>query len=252
MIKLKNVYKTYDSGLGYCVNNVSLEVKNGETLVLLGASGSGKTTTLKMVNQLVKPSGGEIYINGRDVCDINPVQLRRSIGYVFQGIGLFPHMTVLENITILLRILKQPLTVREAKARELLMFVKLDPARYLSRYPQELSGGEQQRVGVARALANDAQILLMDEPFGALDVITRNALQQDFIALKKTLKKTIIFVTHDVLEALQLGDRVGVMDKGQLVQIGSKEELIHRPANAFVDQLFRLPREQLSLFSGLS
>jgi osmoprotectant transport system ATP-binding protein len=249
MIRLDKLSKTYDGGLTYSVKEVSLEVKQGETLVLLGSSGCGKTTTLKMINRLITPSSGKIFIDGQDVSSIDPVILRRAMSYVFQSVGLFPHLNVLDNITILLRILKIPFKERQARAHELLRFVNLDPMIYSERYPDELSGGQQQRVGVARALANDPNILLMDEPFGAVDSITRDALQKDFFSLKKQLRKTVIFVTHDVIEALRLSDYIAVMDNGRIIQIGTKETLIKHPNNDFIERLFQIPAEQYALYA---
>lgn len=248
MITIRHLDKSFDGGLTHAVRDVSLEVQTGETLVLLGSSGSGKTTTLKMINRLIEPTGGTIEIDGRSVLEHDLLSLRRSIGYVFQGIGLFPHMTVEQNVSILLRLLGWPKGQRRQRAHELLEIVELDPAEYAARYPHHLSGGQQQRVGVARALAGDPAHLLMDEPFGALDALTRDALQQEVLRLKQRLGKTIVFVTHDIFEALIVGDRIAVMHAGQLEQVGTKAEILSAPATPFVKELFAKPARQLSLF----
>ncbi len=225
-----------------------MEIAEGETLILLGSSGCGKTTTLKMINRLLEPTGGEIEVDGRSVLNMDPVELRRSIGYVFQGIGLFPHMTVRENVEVVPRLVGWPIAKRRQRALELLELVGLDPAEYANRLPEELSGGQQQRVGVARALATDPAYLLMDEPFGALDALTRDTLQQGLLSLKEKLTKTIVFVTHDIFEALTLGDRIAVLHEGQLQQLGSKDELLGKPATPFVRELFEKPAKQLAAF----
>jgi osmoprotectant transport system ATP-binding protein len=230
---------------------VSLTVAEGETLVLLGSSGCGKTTTLKMINRLIEPTEGAIEIDGADVLDRDPIELRRSVGYAFQGIGLFPHMTVRQNVEIIPKLLGWPSERRRSRAGELIEQVGLDAETYMDRYPDELSGGQQQRVGVARALAADPSHLLMDEPFGALDAVTRDALQQELLALRERLQKTIIFVTHDVFEALTLADRIAVLHEGRLEQVGEKQELLRRPGSDFVRELFAKPRRQMDEFRGL-
>jgi osmoprotectant transport system ATP-binding protein len=238
MISFCSVSKSFSNGGEWAVQDVSLEIQTGETLVLLGSSGSGKTTLLRLVNRLIKPTSGKILLDGTDVATQNPVQLRRRIGYVFQGIGLFPHYSVAANIEIVPRLLDWPKEKRQKRACELMELVGLPPAEYADRYPDELSGGQQQRVGVARALATDPEYLLMDEPFGALDAITRDSLQQELISLKQRLRKTIVFVTHDIGEALRLGDRIAVMHRGRLEQIGSQDELLNHPKTEFVRSLF--------------
>jgi len=251
MIRLTQVSKSYDMGLTFAVRGLSFEVPDGETLVLLGTSGCGKTTTLKMINRLIEPTSGRIEIDGKNVLEQDPIQLRRSVGYVFQGIGLFPHMTVRQNVEIVPRLLDWAIGRRRRRAMELLEVVGLDPATYADRYPDELSGGQQQRVGVARALATNPRYLLMDEPFGALDAVTRDALQQQLLALKKDLGKTIVFVTHDIFEALALADRIAVLHEGNLEQIGKKERLLAQPASRFVRELFAKPARQLTALKDL-
>ncbi len=248
MIRLSNVSKSFDEGQTYAVHNLSFEVREGETLVLLGTSGCGKTTTLKMINRLIDLSSGTIEVDNQNIMEQEPVQLRRSIGYVFQGIGLFPHMTIEENVSVVLRLLGIPNKERLDKAHELLNLVNLDGDEYGQRFPGELSGGQQQRIGVARALAADPDYLLMDEPFGALDALTRDTLQQELLQLKDRLKKTIVFVTHDLFEALTLADRIAVMHDGVLDQLGTQQEILNHPATDFVRELFEKPFQQLSAF----
>ena len=242
MIKLTHVSKSFDSGQTYAVNDLSLSVDRGETLVLLGSSGCGKTTTLKMINRLIEPTEGIIEVGGKDVMVRNPVELRRQIGYVFQGIGLFPHMTVEQNVEIVPRLLGWSSSVRRERMQELLNLVGLPAESFAQRFPDELSGGQQQRIGVARALAADPDYLLMDEPFGALDALTREALQQELLNLKIQLKKTIVFVTHDLYEALLLGDRIVILHEGHLEQIGTKKDILDTPATQFVKDLFTIKR----------
>jgi osmoprotectant transport system ATP-binding protein len=220
------------------VNNISLTIEQGEGLVIIGSSGSGKTTILKMLNRLEDPTSGTIFIKKKNITDYNINELRRTFfGYVFQKVGLFPHMTVQKNIEIVLRINKIPSSSWLQRVSELLELMHLNPSVYLDRYPDQLSGGEQQRIGVARALAIDSECLLMDEPFGALDAVTRCELQDELLNLKKELKKTIIVVTHDISEAFKLGDRIAVMQKGNMDQIGTKEQLLTSPQTPFVEQL---------------
>lgn len=251
MITMDGVSKSFDGGRTYAVRDLVLEVIDGETLVMLGTSGSGKSTTLKMINRLIEPSTGAIEVDGRDVKEQDPTELRRSMGYVFQGIGLFPHMTAEENVTVVLRLLGWSSEAKAERARELMNFIGLPPDKYATRLPEELSGGEQQRVGVARALAADPKYLLMDEPFGALDALTRDILQKELLSLKEQLHKTVIFVTHDILEALTLADRIAVLHRGRLQQMGKKEEILSSPATAFVRDLFGKPAKQLAKFKDL-
>ena len=248
MIVFKNVYKTYPNGLE-AVRDLSFEVAEGETLVLLGTSGSGKTTTMKMVNRLIEPTAGSIAIGGRDIMQRNPIELRRDIGYAIQHIGLFPHMTVAENIAVVPKLLKWDEDKISARIDDLLTLVGLEPGEHRERYPAQLSGGQKQRIGVARALAADPPVILMDEPFGALDPITREQLQNEFLDLETEIKKTIIFVTHDVFEAVKMGDRIALMDSGKLQQLATPRELVENPANEFVEQFLGQHRFQLSLLT---
>jgi len=213
---------------------VSLEVAHGEVLALLGTSGSGKTTLLKTVNRLTEPTAGDVTVLGRATRDWDPIALRRAIGYVIQDVGLFPHFSVLDNVGLVPRLLGKPRDECRARARDHLELVGLDPARFASLSPQQLSGGQRQRVGVARALAADPPLVLMDEPFGALDPITRRELQDEFRALQTRLGTTVILVTHDIREACRIADRLAILDHGHLVQVGTSAELLERPANDFV------------------
>lgn len=228
---------------------MTIEVKDGETLVLLGASGSGKTTVLKMINKLVEPTSGTIKIDDVDINEIDLVSLRRMFGYAFQGVGLFPHMTVAKNISIVLQLDNKSKEECAERAFELLVAVNLDPRKYMNRMPDELSGGERQRVGVARALATNPKYLLMDEPFGALDAINRDAMQNELSQLRDAFKKTIVFVTHDIFEAIRLGDRIAVMNHGVLEQLGSVDEILNSPKTDYVKSLFQATRDQVSSFS---
>jgi len=251
MISYDQVSKSFDGGESHAVDGVSFDVREGETLVLLGSSGCGKTTLLKMTNRLVEPTSGRILVDGEDVATQDATVLRRKIGYVFQGIGLFPHMTVEENLTMVPRLMGWPIAKRRQRARELLDVIGLEPNRFAQRFPENLSGGQQQRVGVGRALAADPSYLLMDEPFGALDALTRESLQHELIDIKNTLAKTVVFVTHDIFEALTLGDRIAVLHAGRLEQIGTKEELLREPRTDFVRELFGRPAEQLAAYKGM-
>ena len=242
MIKLTRIFKTFDGGRSYAVKDLSLNIDGGETLVILGSSGCGKTTTLKMVNRLIEPTKGIIEVGGKNVMEYNVVSLRRQIGYVFQGIGLFPHMTIEQNVEIVPRLLGWSTRSRRERIEELLDLVGLPAGSFAERFPVELSGGQQQRVGVARALAANPAYLLMDEPFGALDALTRETLQQELLTLKKQLEKTIVFVTHDLHEAMLLGDRIAILHDGGLEQIGTKEDILNTPATPFVKDLFSIKR----------
>ncbi|WP_416655392.1 betaine/proline/choline family ABC transporter ATP-binding protein [Bacillus amyloliquefaciens] len=234
MLTLENVSKTYKDGKK-AVNSINLNIAKGEFICFIGPSGCGKTTTMKMINRLIEPSEGRILIEGRNIMEQDPVELRRSIGYVIQQIGLFPHMTIQQNITLVPKLLKHPVEKRKERARELLKLVDMGP-EYLDRYPHELSGGQQQRIGVLRALAAEPPLILMDEPFGALDPITRDSLQEEFKKLQKTLHKTIVFVTHDMDEAIKLADRIVILKAGEIVQAGTPDEILRFPANEFVEE----------------
>ena len=248
MLEFKNVSKTYQ-GDKPAVEGVTLTFNEGEFIVFIGTSGSGKTTCMRMINRMTEPTSGTILLNGRDIATMDAVRLRRRIGYVIQQIGLMPHMTIYENVTLVPSLLKWDEERRRATAKRLMKRVGLDES-FLERYPAELSGGQQQRVGVIRALAADPEIILMDEPFGALDPITRDSLQQLIKRLQKELGKTVVFVTHDMDEALALADRIVIMDKGRVVQFDAPENILQNPANAFVESLLgedRLNEARLAL-----
>lgn len=227
-----HVRKQYEGAV--VIEDLNLEIPEGHIVVLVGPSGCGKTTTMKMINSLIKPTAGRILVNGVDVAKMNPVQLRRSIGYVIQQIGLFPHMTIAENIRLVPRLKRGKQRGDHVKIDEMLRIVGLEPLQFRDRYPAELSGGQQQRIGVARALMSDPSIILMDEPFSALDPITREQLQDELIRLNQELNKTIIFVTHDMDEALKIADQIIVMQQGQVVQQGTPDQVLRHPANEFV------------------
>ncbi len=222
------------------MQNVSFTVRRGETLVLLGRSGAGKTTALKLINRLLEPTDGHVLIEARSTLDWDPIALRRHIGYVIQENGLFPHYTVEQNLSLVPRLEGWPAERIRSRAQEMLSLVGLDAAQFLGRYPHELSGGQRQRIGVARALAADPPILLMDEPFGALDPLTRMEIRREFVALQQRLKKTVVIVTHDTSEALLLGTRIGLMEAGTLKGLYSPKEFLHSSepvAAAYVEQL---------------
>ncbi|HBF6217811.1 TPA: ABC transporter ATP-binding protein [Clostridioides difficile] len=233
MIEIRNVTKKI--GNNVILDDISLAVETGTLVVLIGSSGCGKTTTLKLINKLIKPTSGEIYINGKPISQENEIELRRKIGYVIQNTGLFPHLTIKENIELIPR-LKKEKSVEEIEKRtlQLLEMVGLDSDEFLNKYPSELSGGQQQRIGVARAIATDAEIILMDEPFSALDPITRTSLQEQLFSLQDELKKTIIFVTHDMDEALKIADKICIMKDGRIAQYDTPENILRKPANDFV------------------
>lgn len=238
IIEFRNVSKSYTQG-ETVIKNLSLNIEAGEFITLIGESGCGKTTLLKMINGLILPSEGDIAVKGKLIKDWDLITLRRHIGYVIQQISLFPHLTVEENIAFVLDIMGEKEEEKKKRSRVLIELVGL-PEDYLSKYPKALSGGEKQRIGVARALAANPDILLMDEPFGAVDEITRKILQEEILNIHSKLQKTIIFVTHDIEEALRLGSRIVLFNKGEIEQIGTKEEMVFRPASPYVESFFGL------------
>ncbi len=247
MLQIQHLSKRF--GKKEVVRDLSLEVNKGEILVLLGKSGSGKTTTLKMINRLIEPSAGRILIDQQDVLAMQPELLRRRIGYVIQDNGLFPHYTVAENVALVPRLLDWDKAKQDAQSRKMLQMLDMDPDAYLRKYPAELSGGQQQRVAIARALAAEAPLLLMDEPFSALDPITRVRARQKFLELARQLNTTVVMVTHDVSEAVEVADQIALLENGALAQLGSPEELLLQPANAFVHHFFDGNRLELELRS---
>ncbi|MBU3134419.1 ABC transporter ATP-binding protein [Clostridium gasigenes] len=235
VIKLEGVSKGYGNNL--ILNEFNLNINKGEFLTIIGSSGCGKTTVLKLINGLLTPDSGKVHVNGEDISVVNQIQLRRKIGYVIQGVGLFPHMNIRKNISYVPNLTKKDDKSKiAAKALKLIKVVGLSEDM-LDRYPSELSGGQRQRVGLARALASTPDILLMDEPFGAVDEITRKLLQEEILRIYKELNVTIVFITHDIKEALKLGTRVLVMDKGQIIQVGAPNEIIENPKTDFVREL---------------
>jgi osmoprotectant transport system ATP-binding protein len=236
-VSIRNIVVTYAGGDRRAVDDVSLDAAPGELVVLLGPSGCGKSTLLRTINRLVIPDSGSVAIDGADVAQSNPEDVRRGIGYVIQAVGLFPHMSVGRNVGVVPELLGWDRARIDARVDELLALVQLEPARYRARLPRELSGGEQQRVGVARALAAEPRVLLMDEPFGAVDAIVRTALQDETLRIHRALGTTIFFVTHDVDEALRLADRIVVMNAGKIVQADTPLHLLARPATDYVDRL---------------
>lgn len=244
MIELEKVSKTYPGEATSAVKDIDLEVGEGEFLVLLGESGCGKTTTLKMINRLIEPTSGRILVDGKDVSTVDPVMLRRGIGYVFQEIGLFPHMSVADNVAAVPKLLGWGKAKIGKRVDELLEMVGLPTDRFRDRSPSELSGGQRQRIGVARALAAGPQVMLMDEPFGALDPITRSALQSEFEQLQKNLGLTVVMVTHDVTEALLLADKIAVMEAGFIIRIDTPRMILTDPGHPYVSSLMETPRKQ--------
>ena len=242
MIEFKDLTKKFPGGK-IAVDSLNLTFNDGEFIVFIGTSGSGKTTSMRMINRMIEPSSGEILIDGKNIKDMNAVELRRRIGYVIQQIGLMPHMTIFENIAMVPKLLKWPVEKQRKIAEELIQKVDL-PLDFLERYPSELSGGQQQRIGVIRALAADQDIILMDEPFGALDPITRDSLQELVKQLQQELGKTVIFVTHDMDEALKLADRIVIMQEGKVVQFDTPDNILMDPANEFVENF--IGEERLS------
>lgn len=243
-IEFNNVSKKYNQAGYYAVDHVSLSIEEGEFITILGSSGSGKTTLLKMINRLYEPNEGTIHLFGEDIATVDPVIVRRRIGYVIQQVGLFPHMTIAQNIATVPKLLKWSKSDIEARVVELLTLVGLDPKEFKNRYPSQLSGGQQQRIGLARALAVDPKIMLLDEPFGAIDAITRMNLQDELLRLHGGLNKTFLFVTHDINEAFKLGTRVIIMDKGRVCQFDTPRNIVRHPADDFVSSLIDSSRKQ--------
>ncbi|TMH64361.1 MAG: ATP-binding cassette domain-containing protein, partial [Betaproteobacteria bacterium] len=236
MIDLDALTKSFPGAPRPAVDRLTLSIPAGEVCVLIGPSGCGKTTTMRMINRMIEPDAGTIMVEGRNVLHVDPVELRRSIGYVIQQVGLFPHWSIADNIATVPRLLGWEPKRTGARVDELLALVGMEPSQYRHRFPRELSGGQKQRVGVARALAADPPVMLMDEPFGALDPITRAHLQAEFLRILRGLKKTIVFVTHDIDEAIKMGDRIAIMKDGRLVQYATPEAILARPMDAFVDE----------------
>jgi osmoprotectant transport system ATP-binding protein len=235
MIRLEGVTKHYPGQSDPAVDHITMDIPEGEIIIFVGPSGCGKTTTMKMINRLIEPTSGRILLNGEDVTHANPDHLRRRMGYVIQQIGLFPHMTIGDNVALVPRMLKWDNRRVAARVDELLDLVGLNPGTFRDRFPRQLSGGQQQRVGVARALAADPPVMLMDEPFGATDPITRERLQNEFLRIQKEIKKTIVFVTHDIDEAIKLGDRIAILgERSRVHQFAPPDEILRAPADAFV------------------
>lgn len=232
MIRFEHIRKQYKENV--VLNDISFEVQQGELVVLIGESGCGKTTTLKMINRLITPTAGTIFLQGKDIAQMNVIELRRNIGYVIQQTGLFPHMTIKENIEIIPKVSKRKPEEIAARTTQLMEMIGMNPDQFLNRYPTELSGGQQQRIGVARAFALDPDVILMDEPFSALDPITRATLQEELVELQTKLKKTIVFVTHDMGEAIKIADRICIMNDGKIIQYDTPEEVLKHPINDFV------------------
>jgi osmoprotectant transport system ATP-binding protein len=251
MITLRNLSKTYPGSIRPAVDGVNLTVGRGEFLALIGPSGCGKTTTLSMINRLEELTGGQIEIDGVNIVSVDPVALRRQIGFVFQDVGLFPHLTAGDNAGITLKLLRRPVREISERAAEVLEQVRLPPREYRDRYPSMLSGGQRQRVGVARALAAKPSIMLMDEPFGALDPLVRDDLSADYRRIHDTLGLTTILVTHDMTEALLLADRIAVMRQGRVVQVAPPRELIDSPADDFVRSMIESPRKRARALADL-
>lgn len=251
MINMKHVTKRYNAGGPASVDDLSIIVPEGTTTALIGPSGCGKTTTMRMINRLIDPTEGKIIVNNEDVTKVDPVQLRRHIGYVIQQVGLFPHMTIAQNIAAVPKLLGWDEAKIKSRTEELLHLVGLDPKEMLKRYPRQLSGGQRQRIGVARALAADPPVLLMDEPFGAIDPIARARLQDEFRQILRRVKKTVVLVTHDLDEAIRLGDRIAIMKDGKIVQYDTPDAILSHPADAFVENFVGIDRaiKRLSLFT---
>jgi osmoprotectant transport system ATP-binding protein len=252
MLALEEVRKSYDGGRTFGVDGVGFAAGAGELVVLVGESGCGKTTTLKLINGLIERSAGAIRVDGRDVSEVDPVRLRRSIGYVIQGVGLFPHMSVAENVAVIPSLLGWERGRAQSRVDELLELVHLDPATFRERMPRELSGGQMQRVGFARALAAEPSVVLLDEPFGALDPITRDRLQREFKHIQRQVAFAAVLVTHDMTEALLMADRIVVLRAGRAVQIGTPRDLLTRPGDDYVTQLMETSRHQAGRIGAIA
>lgn len=252
MIRIERVGKSFDGGRTFVVDDLSLHVREGEIVVLLGESGCGKTTTLKMINRLVEPTRGDIFVEGASVLRGDPVRLRRRIGYVFQGVGLFPHMTIAENVGAVPRLLGWDRGRIRKRVGELLEMVGLPVEEYAGRLPRALSGGQRQRVGLARALAAEPRVMLMDEPLGALDPVTRDGLQDELRGLQRRLGLTVVMVTHDMTEALLMGDRIAVMQGGRIVRLGSAHEVMSEPQDAYAERLMSMPKRQADAVEAIA
>jgi osmoprotectant transport system ATP-binding protein len=233
LIEFKNIVKKYRTKT--IINSFSLDIEAGQLVVFIGPSGCGKTTLLKMINKLIQPTSGTIFVNGTDISTMNPIELRRNIGYVIQNTGLFPHMSIKENLELIPKLKGEDLTSLAKKTEELLEIVRLDPKEFMHRYPKELSGGQQQRIGVARAFSTNSDIILMDEPFSALDPVTRSSLQDELFQMQKELNKTIVFVTHDMDEAIKIADKICILNDGEILQYDTPENILKNPANNFVE-----------------
>ena len=251
MIRLRDVSKSWDGGATFTVKNASLEVPAGSAMALLGGSGSGKSTIVQMINRLYEITSGTIEIDGQDVMELNAVELRRRIGYVFQEVGLFPHMTVAQNVGLIPQLLGQAWEECDEKVTSLLEMVELPRSEFGERYPSQISGGQRQRVGVARALAGEPKVMLLDEPFGALDPVTRDNLQQSFKSLQQRLGFTAVLVTHDMAEALLLADTIAVMKEGEILRMGTPKELLLEPGAPYVTKLLETPRRHGALIRNL-
>ncbi|WP_343209500.1 ABC transporter ATP-binding protein [Anaerolentibacter hominis] len=250
-IEFEQVSKKFGGSTYLAVDHVSCRIEHGELVTILGSSGCGKTTLLKMVNRLYEPDEGVIRLFGEDIAGADPVALRRKIGYVIQQVGLFPHMTIEENIAVVPKLLKWPGEKTAERVTELLTLVGLDAGEFRKRYPAQLSGGQQQRVGLARALSADPDVMLLDEPFGAIDAITRVNLQEELLKIHQASKKTFLFVTHDINEAFYLGSRVMIMNRGAICQFGTPEQIVKNPADDFVASLIASSRRQEAFWEDL-
>lgn len=248
-IEFKNITKKYKSSDRNIIDNISFSINNGEFITILGSSGSGKTTALKMINKLIEPTSGEVFVNGINVKDIDTIKLRRSIGYVIQDIGLFPHLNIYENISLPLKIEKESNINIGNRIKELMSLMDLDCDEYCNKYPNQLSGGQKQRIGVARALATNPNIMLLDEPFGALDAITRMYLQKEIKKIHRELSyKTFVLITHDINEALLLGDRILIMNEGKIEQFDTPKNILRNPEGEFVKSLLKTSIDELEIW----